>query len=132
MAGVLNVKTLVARLRELKSSPARKATRKQDQAALDLLAERGITPELVDQLEGQLKVATSAPEVEQVDDAAIEAADEAYVRALGELREWYDEWSRVARVAVTRRDHLMLLGLAHPKSREGEAETPEIPAGSNE
>lgn len=40
MAGVLNVKTLVTRLRELKSSPARRATRKQDQAALDLLAER--------------------------------------------------------------------------------------------
>lgn len=56
----------------------------------------------MDQLDAQLKVAMSAPEVEPVDEAAIAASDEAYVRSLADLRERYDEWSRVARVAVKR------------------------------
>jgi hypothetical protein len=118
MGGVLNVNTLLLRATDLEKSPERKTTRKTDQAALDLLAERGINPELRAKLAERIKVATSGAEVEPVDQASVEAADESYVRALGALYGFYDEWSRIARVAVKRRDYLMQLGLAHPKTEK--------------
>jgi hypothetical protein len=36
--------------------------------------------------------------------------------ALLKLKSWYDEWSDVARVVITRRDHLIRLGLAKRKT----------------
>ncbi|WP_129351142.1 hypothetical protein [Sorangium cellulosum] len=42
-AAVVSVKTLLDRLDALEKSPARKATRKEDHAALETLAKRGIT-----------------------------------------------------------------------------------------
>ncbi|XXY45773.1 hypothetical protein WME91_37805 [Sorangium sp. So ce269] len=44
-AAVVSVKTLLDRLEALEKSPARKATRKDDHAALETLAKRGITKE---------------------------------------------------------------------------------------
>lgn len=121
MASVINMRTLLDRLNQLEKSPERKETRKKDLAALKLLADRGITPELLDRLAAAVKIASAAPAVAAVDASSIAASDEAYVKALGALRAWYDEWSRVARVTVKRRDHLILLGLAQRKtSKPGE------------
>ena len=44
--------------------------------------------------------------------------------ALRELRAWYKDWSETARAVIGRRDHLILMGLAHRKrsARKGSVE----------
>ncbi|MCU0693081.1 MAG: hypothetical protein MUF54_16935, partial [Polyangiaceae bacterium] len=128
MGAVLNVALFLRRADELEKGQNRKATRKKDQEAMKLLAVRGITQQLRKHLAAQVKIATSAKPVEEIDEAALKGADESYVKALAALRTWYEEWSRIARVVVKRRDYLMLLGLAHRKSRSGAREEPQAPA----
>ncbi len=127
MTSVINTRTLLDRMNQLEKSPERKETRKKDHAVLELLAERGVTPELRDRLAAAVKTATAAPVVAAIDTPAIAASDEAYVKALGELRAWYDEWSRVARVTIKRRDHLILLGLAQRKTTRRDEPAPSDP-----
>lgn len=126
MNSVVVTSMIVDRMNKMESGPERKATRKEDQAALELLATRGITPELRQKLAEAVKVATSAAR-EESDDAAMAAADEKYVRALGEIKAWYEEWSRVARTVVKRRDHLILLGLAQRKAGQPDEPQPTDP-----
>lgn len=116
MNSVVATSMILDRMNKMENGPEGKATRKEDQAALELLASRGITAELRAKLAEAVKVATSASRVEEDDQAELAAADEKYVRALGELKAWYEEWSRVARVVVKRRDHLIMLGLAQRKA----------------
>ncbi len=116
MDSVVVMSMVLDRMNAMEKGPERKATRKDDQAALELLASRGITTELREQLAQAVKIATSATRVEETDEAEMAAADEKYVRALGDIRAWYEEWSRVARTVVKRRDHLILLGLAQRKA----------------
>jgi hypothetical protein len=40
------------------------------------------------------------------------------------LRAWYDDWSETARTVLTRRDHLIRVGLAHRKPRATPAPPP--------
>jgi hypothetical protein len=47
-------------------------------------------------------------------------------QALRDLRAWYKDWAETARAVITRRDHLLLMGLGKRRSR-GEEE-PEAPA----
>ena len=116
MAAVLNVALYLDRRSVLAQGTGREATRDDDLAALKLLEERGITSALCEYLTGRVAVAQSAKKVEPIDEAALKAVDEAYVKALADLRTWYELWSRIARVTIKRRDYLMLLGLAHRKS----------------
>ncbi len=46
-------------------------------------------------------------------------AEDPAERALLELRDWYYEWSELARQLVTRREHLIRLGLAERRSSGG-------------
>jgi len=133
MRAVYNIDHIVRGAKALRSAPDRKATRKQDKAALDLLAERGLTTAEFDRLAQLVAVATSAPEVEPLDPGEGKAADERYVRARGDLWVWYNEWSRIAKTVLKRRDYLMQLGLAHrssPAHDDGDEETPETSAGN--
>jgi len=104
MSSVVVTSMILDRMNKMETGPERRSTRKEDQAALELLASRGITSELRAKLAEAVKVATSATRVEESDQAELAAADEKYVRALGEIKAWYEEWSRVARVVVKRRD----------------------------
>jgi hypothetical protein len=47
--------------------------------------------------------------------------------ALVALRAWIEEWSEVARAVITRRDHLILLGLASRRKSGAEDEEEEAP-----
>jgi hypothetical protein len=62
-------------------------------------------------------IAKRAETVQLPDESARQAAEEKYLNNLRELRAWYEEWSGVARVTIQRRDHLILLGLAHRRPR---------------
>jgi hypothetical protein len=126
IASVLNVRHLLDRLDALEAGPEREATREADHATLATLATRGVTPRLRAELRDLVNAAQSAEgPVPSVEDAERLAAEQH--RALVELRDWYEEWSEIARVAIKRRSHLLALGLA---SRRGRPAAGAQPAGS--
>lgn len=113
-SAVVGIATALARIEQLRSSPDRKKTHKQDLAALDKLATKGITHEELARLGGLVEIAKSTPEAtETASDEAASNAERA--NALRELYDWYTEWADTARAVITRRDHLISLGLAKRK-----------------
>jgi len=116
VGAVVGVKTLLDRLDALEKSPERKATRKEDHAALATLSARGITAKERARLAELVQTAHSTTEIEAPDEAGKAAREEAYVKALGALRVWYVDWSDMARSVIKRRDYLIRLGLAKRKS----------------
>jgi histidyl-tRNA synthetase len=116
IGAVVGVKTLLDRLDALEKSPERKATRKEDHAALATLSARGITARERARLADLVQTAQSTTEIEAPDEAGKAAREEAYVKALGALRVWYVDWSDMARSVIKRRDYLIRLGLAKRKS----------------
>ncbi|MCU0656677.1 MAG: hypothetical protein MUF64_15915 [Polyangiaceae bacterium] len=110
---VLSVKNLLDRLDALETSPERAGSRKQDLAAIEAIASKGITGEerarlraLVAAAQAPTGAASPAPVVPPP------------VQDLQALKDWFDEWAETARVAIKRRDHLIRLGLARRKSRK--------------
>lgn len=122
---VASVRTMVSRLDELEDSAARKATRKEDRAALDLLAKRGIDKTERTKVLGWLAIVGDHKDdlfVGSADTDAAEALTETHRRnTLIKLREWFEEWSGVARVAIKRKRDRMHLGLARQKRGKGDA-----------
>ncbi|MBI2389513.1 MAG: hypothetical protein HYV09_07945 [Deltaproteobacteria bacterium] len=128
LAAVMGVMTFLDRLDELEKSPERKSTRKADQAALATLAKRGIDDEERKRLRTLVKLIEATPEL--LDDG--DETDDEKQAALVQLRAWFEDWSATARTVVTRRDHLIRLGLAKRKSggKSEEVEEDE-PAGDD-
>lgn len=117
-AAVLSVKTFLDRLDALESSPDRAATRDADLAALVMLAKRGIDGAERARLRGLVDTAQSAMPVPE--DSQERQQD------LVALYAWLDEWSTVAKAEISRRDHLIALGLL--KRRKKKADKAEAPA----
>lgn len=116
---VIGVATILARLDALASDPARKKTRADDRKVLDLVAQRGYGPERIKDLRALLKKAQSSPDVLPSVDAITSAGvDPTRAVALAALHAWWKEWSEIARAVIRRRDHLILLGLAHRAARK--------------
>lgn len=124
MAAVAGVAALLDRLDVIESGEGRKGSHKQDLAALALLAERGITAERRKELRALVKKAQqgeAADPVDPVREKAQAGKDKAHSEAMMALRHWYEEWSEIARASISRRDYLILLGLAKRKSsKKGE------------
>jgi hypothetical protein len=123
MAAVAGVTTLLDRLDALESGKDRQGSRKQDKAALGLISGRGITAEKRQEMRAlaqQAQQGEAAAPADPARDKARADRDQAHEDALLALRHWYEEWSEIARVAVTRRDHLILLGLAKRKTTKKE------------
>ena len=114
-AAVVSVATLLTRFDELENSKTRKATRTQDRAALDTLAQRGITKAERDRLQ---QLVDTAQGVQEPAAPAVTDTPSAEQRraALGELYAWYKDWSETARSVVKKRAYLITLGLAKRKS----------------
>jgi hypothetical protein len=70
------------------------------------MADRGLTDEVLDTLRALLDRVASLGDVEE---AGPDAATRA--RAVASLEAWYREWAGIARVVVTNRAHLRILGL---------------------
>lgn len=85
---------------------------------MDLLAKRGLDKEERSRLAGLVALAfrptqaLSAPHELEAKRAAERTA------ALVALRDWYEEWSAIARVVVKRRDYRIRMGIAARKSRK--------------
>jgi hypothetical protein len=122
---LLAVRTLLNRLQALRSAPERKATRKQDHAALAVLAGKGLTEEELARIQSLVEVATQAAPVTET---ALSVQERAEWRANRlALHGWYLEWSETARAVIKRRNELIALGLAtrrvKPKPPEEEADS---------
>ncbi|MCA9628580.1 MAG: hypothetical protein KC766_12970 [Myxococcales bacterium] len=113
---LLGIRALLDRMDQMEKGPSRKATRKQDAEALALLAERGIDSEARNHLRALLAIAQRAEEPPPLSNEAKDAAQLAHVETLVSLREWFEEWSEIARACVSRRDYLIRMGLASRRS----------------
>lgn len=124
-AAVLGVKTLLDRLDTLEDGASRKATRKQDHAALETLATRGITRAERKRLRALVETAESSPDLGDDPVAAHTETDAKHLADLVALRVWFEDWSEMAKTAVKRRDYLIRMGFAKRKSpkRSGDART---------
>ncbi len=123
-AAVIGVQTLLARLDALESGKERpKAAHKKDQAAIALLAARGIDKKERQRLAALVKQAMSIAPA-----AALPEADTTREAALHSLYLWYRDWSKTARAVIAKRAYLISLGLAKRKS----AKKPEAPVTKKE
>jgi hypothetical protein len=111
MASVVSVSTFLDRLDALESGADRKASRKKDHAALAMLAERGLTTAVRKHMRDLVALVRegAAPATPDTGTAKQQRDD------LVALRAWYLDWAETARTAITRRDHLIRLGLAKRK-----------------
>ena len=122
IAAVPAVATFLDRLDALESSPERKGSRKSDHAALELLAQRGITSEQRKEMRTLVKWVEStqaAPlttHVQSPRDAALTA-----------VYEWVQDWSDCARTVISRRDQLIRLGIGKRRSRKQDAQPTPAP-----
>lgn len=116
MQAALGVMTFLDRLDALENGPERKSTRKEDRAALDTLATRGIDDKERARLRKLTKIVGTSPDLDLdgVDESEADREAERQ-KALVELREWFLDWSETARSVVPRRDYLIRLGLANRK-----------------
>jgi len=119
-AAVLNVSSFLQRRQQLEDGVARKGSRKVDHEALALLDANGVTKAVIKDLGGlvemaQRVVAGTAPEG-PVDEAAAKRTI-----ALRKIHAWLTAWSDMARTVITRRDHLIRLGIAKRRARKAKA-----------
>lgn len=110
---LLTVAEFVNRLDTLEAGRSDE-TREADKKAIETLATRGIDKAERTRLADLIKAAQStpvamSPEEEQVEAAAREANLEA-------LYCWYSDWAETTRAVITRRDHLISLGLARRRA----------------
>jgi hypothetical protein len=111
IAAVPNVAKILERLNALSETA-------EGRAALKTLATRGLDEAERKRVAALVKLVKNGGA--QPSDADVEAAhvdaDEAFVQALLELREWHDEWSEIARIVLTRRDHQIRVGIAERRT----------------
>ncbi len=110
------VATFLDRLDALESAPERKSTRKADHAALDTLAERGITKDARKEMRGLVKWVESnqAQPLATHKQSPREAA-------LTAVYGWVQDWTDCARTVITRRDQLIRLGIGKRRARKQDA-----------
>ncbi|MBN8612709.1 MAG: hypothetical protein J0L92_19090 [Deltaproteobacteria bacterium] len=104
---VFNVERILQRMTAAEKLPGAKE-------AFAVLAKRGYTPAERKRLAALVKLASDGDHVPDTQES-----EEAYVQALLALREWYDEWSEIARLTIKRRDYLITLGLAERRGSGG-------------
>jgi hypothetical protein len=111
---VAAVSAFLDRLDALENSPERKATRKADHAALATLDKRGVTKEERKQAKQLVHLieTTSAPEV-----TGEPPPVDGRMSALIDVYAWVQDWTDSARSVITRRDHLIRLGIGKRRSR---------------
>jgi hypothetical protein len=107
---VQNVATILERLDDLEKTD-------DGREALARLAQVGVDAKRRRELAALVNTARAKDKM-KIDAAALKA-EEKYEEALLDLRDWYVEWASIARIAVKRRDYLILLGLAERRSPGG-------------
>jgi hypothetical protein len=119
---IVEVSNFLDRLDALAGSPARKARRKADHAALALLAERGIDEKVRAHLRARIVVAST-------DAGAPPAPPEPSTErkeSLVKLYRWFEDWSSTGLIIVPNRADLILLGIKRrrPRAKKSIAQPP--------
>lgn len=115
------VATFLQRIDTVEAGEAEGISRTEGRKAAAILATRGLNPAERTRLQSLVDAALGPAEpLAEPNTAGPEARREALVT----LRDWFEEWSAVARAEVRRRDHLILLGLANRRARKTPAPTP--------
>lgn len=122
---VQTVSTLMTRIARLDDDPARKATRRDDDAALEILTARGIDAAACEKVRASLAVIHQGVRDEQP--SAAPSTSRAHKLA---LYRWLTEWTTITRTLVKNRSQLIRMGLAKPSraKRPGVAKAPAAPA----
>lgn len=114
---IVSVSMFLDRLDALRTGKGRAGSKKEDHAALDKLAERGISEveckrlrKLVETAKRGISEAHATAPAEPPKNVAQRRAAKAALYA------FFAEWSEIARADIKRRDHLIQLGLAKRKS----------------
>lgn len=84
--------------------------------AIELLARRGLDAEERQRLAGLVRVALGSTETIELHTPAEPLRLERRRAAQRALRGWFEEWTTTARAVLSRRDHLIRLGLAKRKA----------------
>jgi hypothetical protein len=130
-AAILGVERLLDRLDALEANNEREGSRKEDRAALDLLAKRGIDAKERARLRALVDKAQHVGDVPPPDPEDLEVAERKRTDVATRLYAWHREWSEIARVAIRRRDQLIRLGLAYRRTgAPSDSEADEAPEGS--
>ena len=121
-AAVGGVKTFLTRVKALEdgSDPARADSRKEDKKAVLHLAKRGLDDKERARLDGLVKTALKPTAILAETPQHEAARAEQRIKALTDLKDWYEEWSTAARSVVKKRAYLIRMGLAARKPRKGE------------
>lgn len=117
---VLAVSTFLTRIEGLASDPARLESRDEDRAAIDRLEERSVTPSERTRAASLIAVVEAGAVAVAPPEAPKAARDHEAAKVA--LYQWFDEWSSIAHVAIVRRDLLIRIGLASPRSRKATKE----------
>ena len=115
MDAVALVEIFLQRIGALANDPERKSTRKADHAALAMIEARNITKATLKHLQALVTETHATPAVPPVE--APTSEPDGRLDALIALRAWYADWAETARIVLTRRDHLIRVGLATRKPR---------------
>ena len=115
-AAVLNVATFLQRRGALDKSTERKASRAKDHAALAVIEQTGTTRDTLKELQAMVDTVQSVSPAEAAPAVAIEAER---IDVLRKIYAWVTAWSDIARTVITRRDHLIRLGIAKWRSAKG-------------
>jgi len=120
MGAVLNAATFLQRRHALDKAEDRRDTRKSDQEALAVLEQIGTTRESLKRLQVMVDTAQTVaassvvrPEVEERHTARLDV--------LRQIHAWVTAWSEMARTVVTRRDHMIRLGIAKRRAPKAKA-----------
>lgn len=105
------------------SDPARAAVREADREAVKLLEQRHVLSlELEYHLRGRLEQAMRLSEL-----PANDAREQEIQAAAQRFKAWLEDWRATAATTITRRDHLISLGLAARRAPSGEVAANEPP-----
>ena len=113
---VTAVESLLDRIDRLATDPDRKATRKEDQAALAALAARGVSAALEKRLRRLIAVYKTPRDVPPPPPSTGE--EQEHVDRLYALYVWLREWRELARAVVTRKDQLRALGIGRRSKKK--------------
>jgi hypothetical protein len=105
---VLMAASFIERVGELHSGSDRKATRKQDHAALAAIATTGITTEFLHELKASVSLARSYVATEPTTDVG----NEGHLEKLRMIHAWNKAWAEIARMVVPGRAGQIRLGIA--------------------
>jgi hypothetical protein len=120
---VFEMATFLDRIDDLEKSPERKATRKQDHAALEALSSRGLNDVVFKQLRTLLN------EVQVVQAAPVTGSVDAGTDAVTELYLWLRDWREQARAVVKNKSQLRMLGIGGKRAKKSATTTaPTTPA----